>query len=68
MVRLNTQTVALLCGALTTIVGGAEMRMAVARMEDKLTAIDRRLTRVEMELDRSGLTASYQTPASPAPR
>ena len=48
--RLDRNTIALLVGALTTVVGAGEMRLAVARVEDKLVVIDRRLTRVELEL------------------
>lgn len=54
--KLDKQTVALLLGALTTIVGGGEMRFAVARVEDKLSAIERRLDRVERDID-GGRTA-----------
>jgi len=50
-VKLDKQTVALLIGLATTLVGGAEMRFAVARVEASLSQVERRVQRIENELD-----------------
>lgn len=67
--KLDKQTVALLLGALTTLVGGGEMRFAVARVEDKLSAIEHRLDRVERDLSQvSTLEAQQRSRLALAPR
>ena len=49
-VKLDKQTVALLVGLATTVIGGAELRLAVARLEDKVD-------RLEMDVSSMSRTA-----------
>lgn len=49
--KLDKQTAGLILGLATLILGGGEMRFAVARVEDRLSGIERRVQRIENELD-----------------
>lgn len=48
--KLDAKTLVALTGLVSVLLGGAEMRMAVNRLEDKLSRVEERVTRIEREL------------------
>lgn len=49
--KLDAKTIALVTAGLTAVGGGVEMRIAVARLEVAMAGLDKRVERIEKELD-----------------
>jgi hypothetical protein len=50
MMRIDKQMVALILGIVTTVVGGGEMRLAVARLETRVELLARDVSALQREL------------------
>jgi ubiquinone biosynthesis protein UbiJ len=49
-VKLDAKTITALTGLLAVLLGGAELRMAVNRLDDKAERLEERLARIEREI------------------
>jgi hypothetical protein len=49
-VKIDAKTIVAITGLVSVLLGGAEMRLAVSRLEDKTARIEERLTRVERDV------------------
>lgn len=48
--KWDAKTIVAVTGLVSVLLGGVEMRMAVNRLEDKLSRVDERVIRVEREV------------------
>jgi hypothetical protein len=50
VLKLDAKTIVALTGLVAVLSGGAELRMAVNRLEDKLARVDERVRTIEIEV------------------
>lgn len=48
--RWDAKTIAAVTGLVSVLLGGVELRLSVAKLDDKLTRVEERVVRLEREL------------------
>jgi hypothetical protein len=48
--KFDAKTIVALTGLVSVLLGGVEMRLAVNKLDDKLSRVEERVTRIEREL------------------